>query len=158
MDVQRLREAYNSDANVTSICDEMASRERNQSETKLSRILARLTNNGSSVRKHEAIAAFRKLEECGCGQYIVGRHGWPSRFVWSVSSLSACQAARGMGDSVDPLPETDDEIETEIELDAITHYLRLRDDFEIELQLPDDLTQREADRICSFVNALPIDD
>lgn len=158
MNIQQLREAYNSDPNVAAICDEMASRERNQSETKLTRMLARLSNNGSSVKKNDAIAAFRRLEECGCGQYIVGRHGWPSRFVWSVGSLAACHAAQGSIESVDPLPETDEDVETEIELDAVTHYLRLREDFDVELQLPDDLTAREAQRLCSFISAVPLDD
>ena len=158
MNVQQLRDAYSSDPNVAAICDEMASRERNQSETKLSRILARLLNNGSSVRKNDAIASFRKLEESGCGQYIVGRHGWPSRFVWAVGSLAACQAAQGVVESVEPLPETDDDAETEFELEAVTHYLRLREDFDVEIQLPDDLTVREAERLCSFISSLPLDE
>ena len=158
MHIEKLRDAYQSEPAVAAVCDEMASRKRNQGETKLRRILARLEGNGSGLRKHEAIAAFRTLEECGCGQYIAGRHGHPSRFAWAVSSLDACEAAQGKSNTVDPLPETDEDEGLEAELEAVTHYLRLRDDFEIELELPDDLTQREAERICYFVNALSLEE
>lgn len=158
MDTPALRLAYSNDAGVKSICDEMAQRERNQTETKLARILGRLSNNGSEIRKHEVIAAFRKLEECGCGQYVEGRHGWPSRFVWAVGSLSACQIAQGANATVEALPEanTDDEIEAQV--DTITHALRLRDDFIVEIQLPSDFTQRESQRLASFIASLPMDE
>lgn len=158
MDIQKLRDSYSNNTVVAQLCNDMAMRERNQSETKLSRMLARLENKDLPAQKSDVIAAFRILEDCGCGQYVVGRHGRSSRFVWSVSSLDTCQAAQGKSDSVEPLPETDDDIETDAELDAVTHCLRLRDDFDIEFQLPDDLTQREAERLCSFISALPLDE
>lgn len=158
MDTVALRHAYTTDASVKAICDEMAGRERNQTETKLARILGRFSNDGNEMRKHEAIAAFRKLEGCGCGQYVEGRHGWPSRFVWSVGSISACQIAQGTTATVETLPEanTDDEIEAEV--DTVNHTLRLRVDFAVEIQLPSDLTQREAQRIANFVASLPMDE
>ncbi|MBE9064065.1 hypothetical protein [cf. Phormidesmis sp. LEGE 11477] len=158
MDTQKLRDLYGSNEVVSQLCDDMATRERNQSETKLSRMIARLEKAGSSAQKSEVIAAFRILENCGCGQYVVGRRGHASRFVWAFSSLETCQAAQGKRDSVEPLPETDDDIETDAKLDAVTHCLRLRDDFNLELELPEDLTQCEAERLCSFVSALPLDE
>ena len=158
MNSDALRNAYNTNEIVRQICDEMAERDRNQAETKLKRILARLQSSGTNVRKHEAIAAFRILEEFGCGQYVEGRHGWPSRFVWSVGSKSACQIAKGMETTVETLPETNEDEEFEAEVNTITHLLQLRSDFALELQLPTDLTQREAVRIASFVAALPLDE
>lgn len=158
MQIDALRNAYNSDPAVTAICDEMASRERNQTETKLTRILARLRNDGRTVRKPDAIAGFRTLEECGCGQYVPGRHGWPSRFVWSVGSLAACQTAQGVDTSVETLPESNEDEELDAEIDTLSHSLQLRVDFDAELQLPTDLTQREAERIAMFVKAIPMED
>lgn len=158
MDTQKLRDLYNNNKVVSQLCNDMATRERNQSETKLSRMIARLEKAGTLVQKSEVIAAFKGLEDCGCGQYVVGRHGRSSRFVWAFSSLETCQAAQGKRESVEPLPETDDDIETDAELDAVTHCLRLRDDFSLELELPEDLTQREAERLCLFVSALPLDE
>ena len=158
MNATSLQLAYTSDATVKAICDEMAGRERNQSETKLTRILARLRNSGADARKSEVIAAFRKLEESECGQYVEGRHGWPSRFVWAVGSMSACQIAQGTEADVESLPESDEEEEIEAEIDTVTHLFRLREDFSFEIQLPSDLTQRESQRIASFVASLPMEE
>jgi hypothetical protein len=158
MDTERLQNAYRNDLAVKAVCDEMASRERNQSETKLRRIMARLKNDGVNVPKRDVIGAFRTLEECDCGQYVVGRHGWPSRFVWAVGSLGVCQTAQGITTDIEPLPEANDEDETEAEIDSVTHVLRLREEFDVELQLPTDLTDKEASRIAAFVSALPIDE
>ena len=158
MDTERLREAYKDDYAVKAVCDEMAARERNQAETKLRRMMARLSKDGIDVRKRDVIAAFRTLEECGCGQYVVGRHGWPSRFVWAVGSIAACQAAQGMTTDIQSLPEANDDEEAEAEFDSVTHVLRLREDFDVELQLTADLTEKEASRIAAFVSALPIDE
>jgi len=158
MDSERLRRAYNTDTAVKAVCDEMAARERNQTETKLRRIMARFNNDGVEIRKPDVIAAFRTLEECGCGQYVPGRHGWPSRFVWSVGSLGACQTAQGGTAELEPLQESNDDDEIDAELDTVTHVLRLRDDFDVEFLLPSDLTNKEASRIAAFVSALPIED
>lgn len=158
MDTEGLRRLYTENPAVKAICDEMSTRERNQTETKLKRILARLGKNGTDIRRHEAIAAFRLLEDCGCGQYIEGRHGWPSRFVWSVGSIAACQVAQGSNADIKSLPEADEEEEVDAELDTVTHVLRLREDFDLELQLPTDFSRREARRVVNFVNALPIDE
>ena len=73
--IQKLRDSYNNNAVVSQLCDDMAMRERNQSETKLVRMQARLEKKGLLVQKSEVIAAFRTLEECDCGQYVVGRQG-----------------------------------------------------------------------------------
>lgn len=39
---------------------------------------------------------------------------------------------------------------------VVTHQLRLRNNFGVHLKLPTDLTEEEADRIASWVKALPI--
>ncbi len=36
-----------------------------------------------------------KLQEQGCGQFVEGRRGWPSRFVWSAGLISVGRAAAG---------------------------------------------------------------
>jgi hypothetical protein len=158
MNSEALRRAYSSNDAVKGICNEMAERERNQSETKLARILARLQNNGSALGKHEVISGFRLLEEAGCGQYVEGRHGWKSRFVWAVGSLSASQIAQGANTAVEALPASNEDEEIEAEIDTLTHVFHLRTDFDVEIQLPSDLTPREAARIAAFVSVLPIEE
>jgi hypothetical protein len=128
MNIEELKQFYSSDAAARVLCDHMASRKRNQSETKLERILALLDADDDNVKKSDLIAAFRKLGEIGCGQYIEGRHGWPSRFVWSVGSLSACQAASGETSIVEPLQAAAD---TTTEEESLTHSFNLRADLPI---------------------------
>ena len=72
MHVDALKHAYTSNDAVRAICDELASRQRNQNETKLLRMLSLLDNKGVSIRKPALIAGFRDLESAGCGKYMEG--------------------------------------------------------------------------------------
>ena len=154
MDAGQLRTLYQNNSGVRVIVDHMAARQRNQTETKLKRILSLLQNDGHAARKPEIIAAFRELESAGCGEYVEGRHGWPSRFVWSVGSLSACQTAQGQDVAIEPVTMDDDDATPE----TLTHTFHLRPDHDIELTLPIDLTANEAARIAKFVESLPMED
>lgn len=150
MNTEKLKSAYGASKAVKAICDEMASRGKNQNETKLQRILQLLwAKNGEDLKKSEVISGFRSLEEAGCGKYVEGRHGWPSRFVWEVKSLDVAGAAKGQR----PLEESTDEAETDLEM--IEHSFVLRPDLSISIELPDDLTRHESARLAAFLQALP---
>ena len=95
MELEKLKSVYAQNKVVQAICDHMAAREKNQNETKLHRMLRHLANDGLDLKRTELIAAFRALEEAGCGQYVEGRHGWRSRFVWEVKTLDVSAAAKG---------------------------------------------------------------
>lgn len=82
MDIEKLRASYEQNSAMKAICDHMDTRLRNQSETKLRRMIDILSRSGYDFRRAEVISAFRVLEEAGCGKYIEGRHGLPSRFAW----------------------------------------------------------------------------
>ena len=95
MDIEKLKKIYADSEAVKSICDHLGRRERNQTETKLRRILRNFADDGIDLRKSEVIAGFRELAEAGCGKYVEGRHGWPSRFIWDVESLDVSDIAAG---------------------------------------------------------------
>ena len=38
---------------------------------------------------------FKQLEALEAGQFVTGRRGWPSRFVWSVGMVSVGKTAAG---------------------------------------------------------------
>ena len=160
MNVDELKAAYAANDAVRAICDEMASRQRNQNETKLLRMLALLENNGAAVRKPALIAGFRELHRVGCGEYVEGRRGWPSRFVWTVESINACRIAQGEQVEVAEIApvDNDGDAEPEEQLDTLDHYFNLRADFQIEVALPIDLSQSEANRLAAFIQSLPLDD
>jgi Protein of unknown function DUF262 len=57
--------------------------------------LVLLRVDGHTFLRRDIIALFRKLQELGCGQFVEGRRGWPSRFVWSAGLTSVGRAAAG---------------------------------------------------------------
>jgi len=155
MNIEELKKLYGTNEAAKALCDHMAARQRNQSETKLARILALLSSEVGELKKSDLIATFRKLEDLGCGQYVEGRHGWPSRFVWSVGSLSVCQAASGETSVVEPLLKAD---EASAETESLTHTFNLRADLPVGFTLPIDLTVGEAERLATFMKTLPLED
>lgn len=93
--IDQLRQFYQQSPVARAFFDHAARRERDQSETKVNRILILLKAEGYSFPRREIISLFRRLEQQGCGQFVEGRRGWPSRFVWSTGMISVGQAAAG---------------------------------------------------------------
>src|SRR5260370_34072424 len=93
--IDALRQLYNQSPVAKAFFDHAARRERDQSETKVKRILVRLKRDGNEFQRREIIDLFRKLQEQGCGQFVEGRRGWPSRFVWSSEMTRIARAAAG---------------------------------------------------------------
>ncbi|OOV86158.1 hypothetical protein [Oceanospirillum linum] len=152
MNREYLQSIYDSSEAVQAICDQMASRERNQNETLLHRMIYHLECDGYDFKKSEVIAAFRSLESAECGKYVEGRRGWKSRFVWAVKSSKIAEVASGEAD--------EDDIADEPDIDAnemIEHSYVLRPDLTVTLELPSDLTKSEAYRLSQFVDSLSFD-
>src|ERR1017187_4278062 len=90
-----LRQLYLESPVAKAFFDHAARRERDQSETKVDRILILLRAEGHVFPRRDIITLFRKIQEQGCGQFVEGRRGWPSRFVWSAGLTSVGRAAAG---------------------------------------------------------------
>jgi hypothetical protein len=104
-----------------------------------------------SYSESEAAALVRRFystleREEAVGQFVVGRRGKKSRFKWSVPMLAYLRqllekASPGQG--------------------SLTNLLRypyaLRAGFVVDLTLPADLTSREAERLCKFIQSIPAD-
>ena len=104
--VETLRQLYRESLVARAFLDHAARRERDQSETKVNRILILLRAEGHEFRRREILDLFRKLQDQGLGQFVEGRRGWPSRFVWSTGLTSVGRAAIGE-------PQTIEHISTE---------------------------------------------
>jgi hypothetical protein len=67
------------------------------------------------ISRGDAVALARKLEEAGCGEFVVGRRGSKSRFVWAYSCIAIGQVASGEASTLEkpdnPEPEDVDEEE-----------------------------------------------
>jgi hypothetical protein len=93
MDETRLREMYKSDRVARAFFDHMVRRERNQSMTEVEHILVLLNAHGENrFSRRDITELFKELQQLGCGRFVPGRRGSPSRFVWDVGSLSAMRS------------------------------------------------------------------
>ena len=95
-----LRQLYLESPVAKAFFDHAARRERDQSETKVDRILILLRAEGHVFPRRDIITLFRKIQEQGCGQFVEGRRGWPSRFVWSTGLTSVGRAAAGESEPI----------------------------------------------------------
>jgi Protein of unknown function DUF262 len=93
--ITALRDLYQRNVAAKALLDHAARRERDQSETKVDRILYLLKSEGHALTRRDVIDVFRNLEVHGFGQFVEGRHGWPSRFVWSAGMASTGKVAGG---------------------------------------------------------------
>lgn len=156
MEKEKVRDLYKSNQTAKIFFDHMSSRQRNQSETKVDRIIKILENEKQTPSRGDIIALFKNIEEYKCGQFVTGRWGWPSRFVWDVDSLSASRFAAGETQEV-KVVKIEDEEKTE-QRDSLKHTFNLRADLPIEFTLPIDLSEKEAERLATFIKALPMED
>lgn len=155
LDVAKLKQLYESDNVAQAFLEHAASRKRNQGETNVDRVLQILRNDGHDVTRQQVISVFKSLEDCSCGQFVPGRRGWPSRFVWSTAMISVGRTAAGEQEAVEEFPEETHEVEEDSFW--LTHSFHLRPDVTLELEFPADLTSQEAQRIARFVEALPFE-
>ncbi|WP_127475145.1 hypothetical protein [Sulfurivermis fontis] len=159
MKEEDLKDLYGKSEVAKAFLDHMASRQRAQSETKVDRILRVLNDEGFEFSRGDIVDLFQKLEEIECGQFVVGRHGWPSRFVWNASSLTVSRMASGEGPELTEIEENEEAEELpEEEEELLTHTFNLRPDLTITIDLPQDLTAKEAERLSLFVKSLPMEE
>lgn len=157
MQIERLKQSYQSNIAVKTICDHMADRSKNQNETSLHRILYYFEQDGTDFKRSEVIAAFRLLEDAECGKYVEGRHGWKSRFVWSVKSKLVSGAALGT-ETRTALVADDAPNEQTADDEMIEHTYVLRADLAISIELPADLSRNEAQRLSQFIDSLSFEE
>jgi hypothetical protein len=147
---QLLQELYNDSEAAKAVLNDFAQRLRKQSITKLDQLLNRV-----AVARPEAIRVFRSLENIGCGEFIEGRKGHPSRFSWTDDLTAVGRAARGEVPSVAPLEEEEEDQPENKSIFEREHPLELRDNYIARVRVPADLTEREAERLATFIRSLP---
>lgn len=146
--IDTLRALYKTSEVAAKILDHFASRVRDRRVVKVDQIEKVL----SDITRADIIDVFRKLEELGFGRFVVGRRGASSRFEREVSLPSLGKAAAGQGTIVAASNDSDD---TDEEPATVRHQYRLRPTFAAQIELPADLTEKEAERLASFIRTLP---
>jgi hypothetical protein len=154
----------NSDV-LRAMCEVISSYKRGVTDIRTHMMEKYLTDWGYSFNHSQVIAGFRELQAIGVGKYWAGRRGSTSRFefvdkVTVVSSfLPNAAVSTAGGCSIDETnSQQDGQIDSQDSDEMISHRYVLRPGLSITIQLPADLTDREAQRISQFVGCLSFED
>ncbi|MBD8531699.1 MULTISPECIES: hypothetical protein [unclassified Massilia] len=173
MNRAKLADLYESNPTVRAILDMLGERTNNSKVSFAKRIHFLLKQRGIVVKYGELIAAFRLLQEAGCGIFVRGSKGYSSRFDWAVKTTLVADFARdAMGeeeddendeeddeeDGEDEDEEDDRDLTVKLATRTVCHSFLLRLDLRIPLRLPPSLNQTEADRLAQFVESLSFTD
>jgi hypothetical protein len=161
--LSRLRELYASDKAAKAVLDSFAGRQRNYKETKVDRLYAVVSDLGESISWGDIVRALKSLQELGFCEYVVGRHGYPSRVEWKVGIVSLGQAAAGLHNDIEAAPQDVDlDVESAPAAEITPHDMMkigypLRAELTVQMSLPKNLTRREAERLSEFIKTLPFE-
>ncbi|MCK9914775.1 hypothetical protein MXD81_37020, partial [Microbacteriaceae bacterium K1510] len=132
--------------------------------TTVDRLEVILRQHSAECSRADLIGVLKSMEEIGCGVFIIGRRGQPSRFQWHFKMTEVGKAAQGAQDSVSLVDFEEEEEEEDENEDivpppgVIRHTFNLRPDYTLSFELPADFNQREASRLAEFVKTLPFED
>jgi hypothetical protein len=154
VNVGGLRELYKSNAIGSTFLDRAAQRDWDCGETTVERAQTILRDHGTEASRGEIVDLYQRLEQLGCGKFIVGRKHKHSRFAWNVSISSVGKAAAGEEEMISPIPDMT--IDAEPGADTLQHSYHLRRGTNIAFDLPVDLTPQEAERLAAFIKTLPL--
>ena len=161
VDLDALRELYDSDSDARALFDLLASRQRNRVKTSVDRLQMALANAGHDLARSDLIRIMCNLEEAGCGRFVMGRWNHPSRFEWDLGLIGVSRAAAGETDDIEELrgteAEYEEEEEEEEEEEGLSHHYVLRREFTVQIKLPSDFTGAEANRLAEFIKTLPFE-
>lgn len=159
VDIKKLKGLYAKNVIAKAAFDYFATRQNNATLTKVERLEIRLHQAGHEFSHKDVITFLKEIEKAGCGRFVIGRRGQPSRFEWDVQVISVAKAAKGEEVAVArlepgmPEPQEDDDVPAGV----LRHPYRLRQDLTVNLELPGDLTSQEALRLAEFIKTLPFE-
>ncbi len=164
--LDKVRQMYAENSVAKAAFDYFATCKNNKRTTTVDRLLQVLQGRGNHVSYTEVKNLLRELARLGCGEYVIGRRGHPSRLEWTVGLVSLGQVASGRRSQVEEFvdegsdqqdADPDERAAVQLPADMKVSY-PLRPDRNVEIILPKDLTGREAHRLAEFIKTLPFDD
>ncbi|MFG1180829.1 hypothetical protein [Xanthobacter versatilis] len=93
--IRSVRELYQRQEWAKKLFESLSQRKNNPATTNIDRLMRLL-----DVPLSEATAIAKELQDAGCGTYIVGRKGNPSRFAWDYSAITLGLVATGKSDEI----------------------------------------------------------
>lgn len=155
--VRIIRGMYQSDETARALFDHFAGRKNKANETTADAVVS-----ATGAWRADGVNLLKKLSELGLGQYYIGRRGSPTRIEWLYDIRNLGRVAQGAPLALIPSDSENSEAEEEAiaavsssPKETIHHSHQLRSNFQIQIALPADLTDREAERIGVWVRSLP---
>ena len=149
MHKDRLKSLRNSSPDAALILDLLAEEPADSDYTTVDEIENSAETQGEIGMRHHIISVFKELDAAGCGDYIVGRRTYPTRFEWQISPSALSDSG------VTSAYEEESYAETELSKSQLQHTFNLRPDFAVTFQLPVDISPSEAARLSDFINTIP---
>jgi hypothetical protein len=143
--IQKTRQVYQTSPDVKMLVDRYATLETLESESLIETVITSLFGVGQNANRGFVVQAFKKMENCGCGRFIDGRKGYPSRFRWAVNSIALAKAVIGKGKESDVVI---------VDVPLVKHLYRIRPNFGVTITLPMDITKTEALRLSEWMKTL----
>lgn len=109
--VSAIRTLYEQNPDARRLFDWTASLQHDATETRIDRMVSKLR-----IHRSAAVRLARELQDTGCGEFIIGRRGSPSRFRWAYSRVSLGQVAAGETEEIEeayePISEAEEDDST----------------------------------------------
>lgn len=148
IEIDDLKKQYRENPLFRSLMDFLVDQEKDERQLSVEGLRGTMEGAGISVSYRDVVRMMQSLQAGGCGSFIIGRKGWPSRFQFNVSMTELAKAVTGKGSEIVPMKPAPK---------MINHKFRLRPELEIALELPEDLADKEVARIGDFLKTLPFE-
>lgn len=136
--------------------DNFSQRERSRKETTVEQMVQIILPEEPKVTRKDVVELYKSLKELGCGDFVIGRRGGTSRFVWSVGMVSLGNVAIGLASEIEAVELVEASEDNDPRM--LSHNFKLRLNLDpITISLPDDLSLTEAERLANFIKTLPFD-
>lgn len=164
IDISGLKTLCDSKPVASHIFDYLVSYQRSDYEILVEELQDYFHETGRTFARQDIIDIFKELEKFGCGEFVAGRRTKKSRFKARFPLNIIGQQA----DETEPSQESSQKSEYEEQVSIakqisqnnenitqIPHSFALRPNFHVELKLPINFTDSEAERLCKFIKTLP---
>jgi hypothetical protein len=163
IDMDQLRLLYKTNPIAKALLDYWAGRKYNQTQSAANRLLPLLDKLGVSGTYRQVVDFLKSLEQVGCGRFLRGRKGHPTRLEWQVGMQSVGRAAAGKeetvkkiadAESVEDAAEENSRVAPSAEMMTVKYPLRPELDVLVEVTMPKSISEWEAQRLADFIRTL----
>ena len=115
----------------------------------------------TNIEYYDLVALFKDLDKIGAGEFIVGRKGHDSRMSWLYNTNQIAKTAMGEGPAFGLISKVSnnaidllDSTKKQNSINSIKHSFNLRKNFQLEIELPENLDNDDLNRLKKWLDLL----